>query len=207
MLSIAATSLPAFTAPLLPHATRVAAPVMKAEGEIGVTPPLGVWDPLGCLAEPVDYPRRDYRRYVELEIKHGRIAMLAFLGHAAAAGAHLPGKLAGDLAFADMPKTGFAALAATPPLGLLQMFLFVGFLELKVCKDVTGTGEFPGDFRNGVDNGAWDSFTPQQKLEKRSKELNNGRAAMMGILGLMVHENLAGPAYVANEYFGLPAPF
>lgn len=165
-----------------------------------------------------------------MELKHGRIAMLAFLGHAAAAGAHLPGKLAGDLAFADMPKTGFAALAATPPLGLLQMFLFVGFLELKVCKDVTGTGEFPGDFRNGVDNGAnprphavvqtlvaadsrfsstgaWDSFTPQQKLEKRSKELNNGRAAMMGILGLMVHENLAGPAYVANEYFGLPAPF
>jgi len=142
-----------------------------------------------------------------VELKHGRIAMLAFLGHAAAAGAHLPGKLAGDLAFADMPKTGFAALAATPPLGLLQMFLFVGFLELKVCKDVTGTGEFPGDFRNGVDNGAWDSFTPQQKLEKRSKELNNGRAAMMGILGLMVHENLAGPAYVANEYFGLPAPF
>jgi len=46
MLSIAATSLPAFTAPLLPHAMRVAAPVMKAEGEIGVTPPLGVWDPL-----------------------------------------------------------------------------------------------------------------------------------------------------------------
>jgi len=160
------------------------------------------WDPLKLAKTPEKFEKL---RYVEL--KHGRIAMLAFLGHAAAAGAHLPGKLAGDLAFADMPKTGFAALAATPPLGLLQMFLFVGFLELKVCKDVTGTGEFPGDFRNGVDNGAWDSFTPQQKLEKRSKELNNGRAAMMGILGLMVHENLAGPAYVANEYFGLPAPF
>ena len=87
-------------------------------------------------------------------MQRGRRLLEARFGHAAAAGAHLPGKLAGDLAFADMPKTGFAALAATPPLGLLQMFLFVGFLELKVCKDVTGTGEFPGDSRNGVDNGA-----------------------------------------------------
>ena len=106
MLSIAATSLPAFTAPLLPHATRVAAPVMKAEGEIGVTPPLGVWDPLGCLAEPVDYPRRDYRRYVELEIKHGRIAMLATVGVLTTeAGFRWPGYLSKslDLKFADLP--------------------------------------------------------------------------------------------------------
>ena len=37
---------------------------------------LGVYDPLNLLAEPVEYPRRSYRRYVELEIKHGRIAMV-----------------------------------------------------------------------------------------------------------------------------------
>jgi hypothetical protein len=36
---------------------------------------LGVYDPLNLLAEPVEYPRRSYRRYVELEIKHGRIAV------------------------------------------------------------------------------------------------------------------------------------
>ena len=30
----------------------------------------------------------------------------------------------------------------------------------------------------------------ETKLKKRAVELNNGRAAMMGILGLMVHEQL-----------------
>ena len=45
--------------------------------------------------------------------------------------------------------------------------------------------EFVGDFRNGALDWGWDSFTEEQKLQKRAIELNNGRAAMMGILGLM----------------------
>ena len=78
MLSFSSATL-AFQGPtLLP--SRGSAVSMRAEGEIGVTPPLGVYDPLNLLATPVTYPRRDYRRYVELEIKHGRIAMLATVG-------------------------------------------------------------------------------------------------------------------------------
>ena len=44
-----------------------------------MTPPLGVYDPLNILATPVVYPRRDYRRYVELESSTVR-AMLACVG-------------------------------------------------------------------------------------------------------------------------------
>jgi hypothetical protein len=72
------------------------------------------------------------------------------------------------------------------------MFLAVGALELGVMKDVDGTGEFPGDFRNGALDFGWDTFDEETQAFKRGVELNNGRAAMMGILGLMVHEQLGG---------------
>jgi hypothetical protein len=46
------------------------------------------------------------------------------------------------------------------------------------------------DFRNGSLDFGWDTFDEETKLQKRGIELNNGRAAMLGILGLMVHEKL-----------------
>merc|ERR1712154_522126 len=52
--------------------------------------------------------------------------------------------------------------------------------------------EFKGDFRNGYFDLGWDKFDDATKLKKRAIELNNGRAAMCGILGLMVHEKLGG---------------
>ena len=35
-----------------------------------------------------------------------------------------------------------------------------------------------------------DSFSPEEQERKRAIELNQGRAAQMGILALMVHEQL-----------------
>merc|ERR1719238_1545876 len=46
---------------------------MFSEGDIGVLPPLGVYDPLGLIET------RDMARYEIMEIKHGRAAMLGFL--------------------------------------------------------------------------------------------------------------------------------
>ena len=51
-----------------------------------------------------------------------------------------------------------------------------------------GEPEFPGDFRNGFLDFGWDKQSDDWKRKKRSIELNNGRAAMMGIMGLMVHD-------------------
>jgi len=59
-------------------------------------------------------------------------------------------------------------------------------------KDITG-GEFVGDFRNDYIDFGWDSFDEETKLKKRAIELNQGRAAQMGILALMVHEQLGVP--------------
>merc|ERR1712177_106768 len=141
-----------------------------------------------------DQERFDRLRYVE--IKHGRISMLAFLGNIITrAGIHLPGNIDLSGTSFDSIGNGWAAISgpnAIPQAGLIQIVLLVGFLELGVMKDITGEGEFPGDFRNGSIDYGWDSFDEETKLQKRAIELNNGRAAMFGILGLMVHEQLGG---------------
>jgi len=82
--------------------------------------------------------------------------------------------------------------------GSEDKFHFVGLLELFVMKDITG-GEFPGDFRNEALDFGWDTFDEETKLSKRGIELNNGRAAQLGILGLMVHEQLGGVLPIVGE--------
>ena len=67
MLSLLA-ACSAYRAPL--SAMRMAA---ISPGDIGTTKPLGVWDPLGLIGNDAT----KYRRWQEMEIKHGRFAMLA----------------------------------------------------------------------------------------------------------------------------------
>ena len=191
VLALLAGSASAFA----PAQTSKASTALNAfESELGVQPPLGFFDPLGLL-EDADQERFDRLRYVE--IKHGRICQLAFLGQIVTRnGIHLSGSIntAGD-SFDSFPN-GIAAVIgpnAIPAEGLLQIVAFVGVLELFVMKDSANgaePGEFPGDFRNGSLDFGWDSLDEEAKLTKRGVELNNGRAAMMGILGLMVHEKL-----------------
>eukprot|EP00548_Thalassiothrix_antarctica_P005582 CAMPEP_0194133390 /NCGR_PEP_ID=MMETSP0152-20130528/3584_1 /TAXON_ID=1049557 /ORGANISM="Thalassiothrix antarctica, Strain L6-D1" /LENGTH=199 /DNA_ID=CAMNT_0038828703 /DNA_START=63 /DNA_END=662 /DNA_ORIENTATION=- len=157
------------------------------EEELGSQPPLGFFDPLGLVSDG-NQANFDRLRYVE--IKHGRVSMLAVVGYLITeAGVRLPGNidLAGD-SFGDIPS-GFKAISALPGGGLLQLFAFVGLLEIFVMKDITG-GEFIGDFRNGFIDYGWDKLDKGTQTEKRAIELNQGRAAMMGILALMVHEKL-----------------
>ena len=154
------------------------------------------------MLDGVDQERFDRLRYVE--IKHGRIAMLAVLGHIHTAfGARVPGNIdMSGTSFASI-KTGIVGLKDIPNAGLLQIFAFIGFLELFVMKD-RGAGEYPGDLRNGVVE--WKA-SPEEQMQKRAIELNNGRAAMMGILALMVHEELNGEPYVINALCGQPSNF
>lgn len=179
---------------------------MSFENEIGAQAPLGLFDPLGLLKE-ADAARFNRLRYVE--IKHGRISMLAVLGHiVTTAGVRLPGDIDYHGTSFDSIPAGLAALSKVPPAGLLQMFLFVGLLEIAVMKDITGDGEFVGDFRNDAIDFGWDSFSPEEQERKRAIELNNGRAAMMGILALMVHEQLPShDPYIINNLLGYPLDF
>ena len=202
MKFLLAASLVASVAAFAPSQTAQSSTAIKAfEDELGAQAPLGFFDPLGLLNGDVDQDRFDRLRYVE--IKHGRISQLAFLGQVITrAGIHLPGDIdySGD-AFASYPN-GVAALIgpdSIPTAGLVQIIAFIGILEIAVMRDIPGTGnEFVGDFRNGYIDFGWDDFDEETKLQKRAVELNNGRAAMMGILGLMVHEEIVPLGYDAD---------
>jgi hypothetical protein len=171
------------------------------EDALGSQDPLGFFDPLGLVADG-DQEKFDRLRYVE--IKHGRICQLAFLGQIVTRnGIHLSGDIDYSGHSFDSFPNGWAAISgpdAIPGAGLAQIVAFVGFLELFVMKDIEGTGnEFVGDFRNGSLDFGWDTFDEETKLSKRAIELNNGRAAMMGILGLMMHEQLGGSIPLVGE--------
>ena len=169
------------------------------ENEVGVQAPLGLWDPLGCL-NGIDQDTFDRYRYAE--IKHGRVAQLAFLGHLITAlGIRFPGYLSigENIKFSDVPA-GLGALEAVPAYGLLQIFLFCGVLEGTVWKQ--SADSFPGDFGDSEVPVGWiKEFTDEEKYDLRGKELNQGRAAMMGILGLMVHEYYFGNAYIFFDLY------
>jgi len=180
-------------------AAKTTSAIAAFESELGAQAPLGFYDPLGFL-DRADQETFDRLRYVEL--KHGRVSQLAFVGNLITrAGIHLPGDidLDGD-SFASFPN-GLAAINgpdAIPTAALLQTLAFIAFLEIRVMADVTGESEFRGDFRNGFDFG-WAKQSEEWKLQKRAIELNQGRAAMMGILGLMVHEQLGGSIPIVGQ--------
>ena len=188
MKTVILASLIATAAAFAPAKQASSSTVLKAfEDELGAQPPLGFFDPLGMVADG-DQEKFDRLRYVE--IKHGRICMLGVVGYLVnKAGIYLPGDIDySGTKFSDL-GSGWDASFAVPVAGALQVLAFVGFLELAVMKDITG-GEFVGDFRNDAFDLGWDSFDEETKLTKRAVELNQGRAAQMGMLGLMVHDKL-----------------
>merc|ERR1719473_1675666 len=157
-------------------------------GDIGTTRPLGVYDPLQLMTKMPD----KYRRWQEMEIKHGRIAMAActhvFL---TLNGVRWPGYLsyAEDIKFEDMPGGTWASWAALPDLAWLQIVLVFALLDNSILAQKPENA--PGDIMVG--NPLWVRYDdPDTKEFKLNVERNNGRAAMMGITGMMIHEALTG---------------
>jgi hypothetical protein len=168
---------------------------MGFETAIGAQAPLGLWDPLG-LIKNADQERFDHLRTVEM--KHGRISMLAVLGHiVTSSGVRLDGDIAYGVPFSSV-KNGLAALDTIPAAGIAQIVGFIGLIEVGFAfrKDEIEAAQLKAS--------KWDQKTIDKKT---AVELNNGRAAQMGILALMVHEKLDNNPYILNSLFGSPVPF
>ena len=167
-------------------------------GDVGTTKPLGVYDPLQLMTKNPE----KYRRFQEMEIKHGRFSMAAcvhvFLTEA---GVRWPGYLSfsEDIKFSDMPGGTIASWAALPGLAWVQIVLIVALFDNSVF------AQDPSKEAGDIAPGFWvryddvDGFSG--KTFKLNAERNNGRAAMMGIVGMVIHESLTG-----NPLFPLNAP-
>ena len=160
--------------------------------ELGAQAPLGFFDPMGMVA---DGNKENFDRLRWVELKHGRIAMLAVTGYLVTfAGVRFPG-------CEDVPS-GFAALDNLPGMVWAQMIATWATMEaanqdqykapwgLNQNSLGESPAEFMGDFRNGFIDFGWDNYSDATKMRKRAIELNNGRAAQMGILAIMVHEKI-----------------
>jgi len=161
----------------------------------------GVWDPLGLSEMGSDETIAWFRH---AEVKHGRVAMAAFVGWwAVGAGVRLPGELSHELGltFASIPSKGLEAWDAVPGWGKAQMLLFAGLIEFhdEIFFSRRSThymkGGVPG--KNMVP-GLYDPFgVSKGKSEEalargRSVEIKNGRLAMIGIAGMWAAATLPG---------------
>lgn len=177
-----ALSLIAGAAAFAPAAQQSASTALNANplaDQLGAQAPLGFWDPAGLC---IDGDQANFDKLRAIEIKHGRVCMLGVVGFLVTeAGLRMPGA-------EDMPA-GVAAVGAVPGMVWAQFFATTALMEA-VNRDVTGKGEFPGDFRNGAIDFGWDRLSPEVQMKKRQVELNNGRAAQMGLTGLVIHDML-----------------
>jgi hypothetical protein len=211
-------ALETITGAELPTTSRGGSPVMQVETKADLevlaqqcNPIVGFWDPLNCLDFNFwglgNEATIGYLRHAE--IKHGRVAMAAFLGYWVqstdlVAGPHK-----------TLPFRGFEP-GLTPPeqwdaiplYGKLQIIVFVGRLES--YGEILGPGQHytqggkPGYYppikgkRPELVFNLYDPFnffdgmTEEEKAAGRVKEINNGRLAMLGIFSLISEATVPG---------------
>merc|ERR1711920_785031 len=178
-------------------------PLRAFENQLGVQPPVGFWDPLG-LSSGGDEALFKRRRAVE--IKHGRVSMLATIGYIVPEYYKWPGYLSPsmNLQFEDVPN-GLAAFSKLPVQGGAQIVAFAGFIEttgffsgesknIGLQRCATQGGE-PGNYGVGFPTFFGKVADPETRKRKLAAELANGRLAMMAIIGMFFQDGLTGSAW------------
>jgi len=215
-LALALGSATAFVAPAAPAASTKVHET-KADLEALATklnPIVGFYDPLGLADVKFwgDSNEATIGFLRHAEIKHGRVAMAAFVGYCFGANhiqfpIHIPGTYSGS------PAETWDAM---PEAGKWQIILFVGLLEFYSESGAAGPhymrggkpGMFPS-FKNPQGGEKYgiphpiplDLFDPfgfssgkseAQKEAGLLKEINNGRLAMLGIFGFLSASKVPG---------------
>ena len=125
--------------------------------------------------------------------------MMASTGYIAQECLRFPGYLSTseNVKFSELPN-GIAAFKAIPDLGKWQILLAIGLMEVVTWRAYDGTGPWDFKAREDVEPGDWAGELwvrypdPETKKFKLNIELNNGRAAMLGITGMLMHDHITG---------------
>ena len=147
----------------------------------GAIAPLGYFDPLGLSGS-----QERFDKFRAAEVKHGRVAMLAIMGAFAGHWATPLGAPAGIAGFQD-------PIGAK---GCVALTFFCAFLETGPWADAFA--KEPGNFGDPCDFA--EIFGVEDMKEMQTKELSNGRLAMMATIGMCVQESVFG-----EKFSDLPA--
>mmetsp|Transcript_11478 Transcript_11478/g.39492 ORF Transcript_11478/g.39492 Transcript_11478/m.39492 type:complete len:243 (+) Transcript_11478:36-764(+) len=222
-LSLLASSASALVAPAAPAASSTA---LRADAKAlvpdGIQAPTGYFDPMGIADKVNDKTLLWFRA---AEIKHGRVAMAAFLGCVVTGlGGHFPGAI--DLQGDSFASVGTGQLLEfwdkTPAAGRLQIISTVGAIEYVFESQQPHylRGGTPGAVRltRGVapwhEEAGGPGYDPMAKYDaatrktKRDMELQNGRLAMLGMASFVAASKIPGSVPVlaglgfAGDYAG-----
>jgi len=149
---------------------------------VGISAPLGEkWDPLNLGSTD-----RKMERYTAVEIKHGRISMLACIGYLLPEIFRFPG--------CEDFKSGLGALSTLPAEGWVQLVLFIGAHEVLVKPRANAIHS--QDFGLGTE--LLEGISAEELERKQTAERNNGRLAMAAIIGLMWQDGTFGASPIAS---------
>ena len=117
--------------------------------------------------------------YREAELKHGRVAMAACLGwYVTASGVHP--------AFnSQLSSDPLEAAKQLPIVGWLQFVLGCGAIEWLAQQIKQRPGYIPGDILGASE---WVDDSDEGWVDYQNREINNGRLAMVAIMGIIVQD-------------------
>jgi len=172
----------------------------------GAVAPLGEFDPMGFT---MNLPIQEIKRYREAEVTHGRVAMLATVGYLVQEKFH---PFFGSVKTMGPANTHLTQVINYAPTLFLVLSTIIGTAEFfraingwefplkaiiknqeiksKTWLTKLNDDYYPGDL--GFDPAGFKPTTAKEFEEMTTKELQNGRLAMIAIIGMMVQEQVTG---------------
>lgn len=199
----------AFVAPALPS-SRVRSSLRMSVDDLGagVTAPTGFFDPFGLSQQS----NADIKKWRESELKHGRVAMLATVGYLVQESGYHPLFGLGDKEL-GLAAYHFQEVNNVAPLFWTALLFVIGLAE---TQNIVRGWQNPADvaendiatIRDDYVTGdlGLDPFSTLKDADKfaeyRTKELNNGRLAMISILGMWGQELATSQSVISTLPFG-----